>query len=272
MNWSRVTLFSFALRHFGRFSSYHQLLRYAGGCRTMDVAVPLANILRSSWHRKLGPRWRRLSEWRLRPVFVRRERQCVHYLHPGDTLFHGHKWKGRHGLVLTLHAPAAWIREAGEIKSTAHFEALKKADRVIVLSTDSVAGYEEFCCRRRMVVIPHGVDVHFFRPPAMPKHKPLVLTVGNWLRDYEFWAEAALRLAAANAGVEFAVVAAPPVVAKVRAKVEGIFPGRIRFLSELSDEKLREIYQQAAVVFIPLTGATANNAIVESWLAELPWC
>lgn len=270
MNDQRITLFSDTPPHFGKFSSYHRLLDYAGPCRRIDARVPFATLLRPSWRRRLAPHWLPLSEWRLRPVFARHERQCVHYLYPGQTLFRGHQWKGRHGLVLTLHAPVASMAELGAAGLAVDQDALRKADRVIVLSTESRDGYKMFCDPRRINVIPHGVDVHFFHPPVARQQKPVVLTVGNWLRDYDLWEEVTLRVAAIHPQVEFVVLAAPLVVARARARVERAFPGRFRFLSGLSDVSLRACYQEAMLVFLPLKGATANNALLEAMACGTP--
>ena len=75
---------------------------------------------------------------------------------------------------------------------------LREADRVVVLAAHLASDYKEFCDPRRLAVIPHGVEVGFFTPAPDKPQQPLVLTVGNWLRDYDFWAEIVLRLADQN--------------------------------------------------------------------------
>ena len=265
----RVTLFSFAFPHCGRFSSYHRLADYSSAGRVVDATIPLQRML-PGLSRRIEPQWRRASEWRLRRVFGSRERQCVHYLYPGQSLFQGHKWKGRHGLVLTSHAPAARIQQARAAGLNSYLEALKTADRVVLLASDCLNGYTEFCEKDRLTVIPHGVDVHFFEPHSSAGRQPMVLTVGNWLRDYRLWADVVEQVATRDAQVQFTVVAAPATTATIQRRVQSALRGRVQFVSGLTDHQLRNLYQRAWLVFLPLIDATANNAILEAMACGTP--
>jgi glycosyltransferase involved in cell wall biosynthesis len=271
MNQSPVTVYGFSFSHHGQYSSFHRLLHYTRDCRVVDVTIPLRFFLGPAWRGRLEHRWFRWNEWRLRPVFTRRERQCVHYIYPENSLFRGSAWKGRHGLLLTCHQPGNdlqrmvrgdWYR--GLLRG------LREADRVVVLAAHVADDYKEFCDLRRLAVIPHGVEVGFFEPAPDRPQRPLVLTVGNWLRDYDFWAEIVLRLADQIPDVEFAVVALPPVVHAARARVEPRLPGRVLFLHGLTDEQLKALYQRAVVLFLPLKDTVANNALLESMASGVP--
>jgi glycosyltransferase involved in cell wall biosynthesis len=271
MDRPRITLYSFSFGHHGRYSSVHRLLHYAARCRTVDMTFPLRGRLGPVWEQRLEYRWQRLSEWRLRPVFARRQRQCVHYIHPENSLFHGGDWKGRHGLVLTCHQPGPTLRRmSGGAGYRGFFRGLAAADRVVLLAGRFLADYREFCRPERLVVIPHGADVDFFQPaPAAPK-RPCVVTIGNWLRDYDLWAETVLQLEAVMPEVEFTVVALPAAVESARHRLGERLAGRVRFLQGLTDEELREVYQRATLVFLPLKDAGANNAVIESLASGVP--
>ncbi len=271
MSKPRVTLYSFSFRHHGRYSSFHRLLRYAEGCRVIDASFPLGKRLNQTWHERLERRWLRWRERQLRPVFASVEPQCVHYIYPENSLFQGDLWKGKHSLVLTCHQPGESLRQIANNPAFADFfRALREAERVVLLASNSLNDYRPFCDPKRLRIIPHGIDVDFFQPPTGAPQRPLVLTVGNWLRDYDLWAEVAIRLGKKNPEAEFAVTALPATVGAVRTRVEAALGSRVRFLHGLTDLQLRELYRQASVVFLPLMDASANNALLEGMACGVP--
>jgi glycosyltransferase involved in cell wall biosynthesis len=118
---------------------------------------------------------------------------------------------------------------------------------------------------RDVHAVPHGIDVDFFCPrrptPARTEGAPLrLLAVGRWLRDYET-AFAALRRVAGSFAIEYRIVGHDP---------DAAAPEFVTPLSGLSDEALREEYRAADVLFMPLTSATANNALMESMACGTP--
>ena len=271
MNRSRVTLYSFSFTHHGRYSSFHRLLNYSRGYQLIDTTSPFQGRLSPVWQRRLEDRWYRWSEWRLRSIFARRERQCVHYLYPENSLFRGTKWKGRHSLVLTCHQPGDIVCSMrGEGCRPPFWSMLSQADRVVLLSAHFVKDYDKVCNPDSIRVIPHGVDVTYFQPARTRPVRTMVLTIGNWLRDYDFWADVVLRLGEETPSSEFAVVALPNLLATARARVEGPLAGRISFPNKLTDEELKALYHKAAVLFLPLKDAGANNALLEAMASGLP--
>jgi glycosyltransferase involved in cell wall biosynthesis len=266
---SRVTLYSAEYCQYGRYSSYVRLLDYVKNCRKVDASRGLTPWVER--RRKLFSVWQQLNEWRLRPIFARRERQCVHYLYSGKTLFRGHQWKGRHGLVMTCHRPPSLLESFGPVRGARSMQAMRTADRVILLAEASRSGFEPYCKPGAIRAIPLGVDVHFFQPGAGPRPgRPLILTVGNWLRDYDHWVETVKVLAAKNKDVSFAVVGSDQTVARLRGALNRELANRVELLSHLTDEQLRETYQRATLLFLPLTDTAANNALLESLACGLP--
>ena len=162
MNQSPVTVYGFSFSHHGQYSSFHRLLHYVRDCRVVDVTLPLQTLLRPAWRGRLESHWFRWNEWRVQRVFTRRERQCVHYIYPENTLFRGAVWKGRHRLVLTCHQPGNDLRSMVQQDWYRGFlQGLRAADRVVVLATHVADDYKEFCDPRRLTVIHHGVEVGF---------------------------------------------------------------------------------------------------------------
>ena len=271
MSRSRVTLFSFSFRHHGQYSSFHRLVHYSAGCDVIDATFRWGALLNQRWFERFERRWLRMRERRLRRVFARPCHQCVHYIYPENSLVAGDLWKNGHRLVLSCHQPGRGLSEIESNPAFANFfRALRQAERVVLLSSNSLPDYERFCPADRLAVIPHGIDVEFFQPPSAPPKRPLILTVGNWLRDYDFWLETATRLARARSDVEFAVVALPRVVRGVRERAERELGTRVRFISGVSDTQLRQLYHDASVLFLPLADASANNAVLEGMACGLP--
>jgi glycosyltransferase involved in cell wall biosynthesis len=195
----------------------------------------------------------------------------VHYIHPENSLFRAGTWKGSHGLVLTCHQPGPTLRQMkAEGGHVGFFRGLEAADRVVLLASRFLADYEEFCAPERLVVIPHGADTAFFRPAPELPHNPCVVTLGNWLRDYDLWLEVILRVGAAMPEVQFEVVALPSVIDATRHQLGNRLAGRARFSNGLTDEQLRALYQRASVLFLPLKDAGANNALLESMACGVP--
>jgi glycosyltransferase involved in cell wall biosynthesis len=68
----------------------------------------------------------------------------------------------------------------------------------------------------------------------------------------------------------FAVVALPMFLGASQTRVEQSFPNRVRFLTNLTDHQLKNLYQEATIMFLPLKDAGANNALLESMACGLP--
>jgi glycosyltransferase involved in cell wall biosynthesis len=271
MHASQVTLVSFTFAHHGRYSSYHRLLHYSKAYRRVDLTPPLQGKLPWAVQRRLDARWRRWNEWRLWFLFKRHERQCVHYLYPENSLFRGNAWKRDHRLVLTCHQPGEVIRQmVDKPDGTALIHGLSVAERVVLLSSNFAADYRPLCKPDALCVIPHGVDIHHFSPPQKPSPNPLIITVGNWLRDFDFWADIAIRLGTELPTCNFAVVALPMFLGTAPARVEACLGARVRFLKDLTDNQLKNLYQEASLLFLPLRDAGANNALLESMACGLP--
>lgn len=93
--------------------------------------------------------------------------------------------------------------------------------------------------------------------------------MGNWLRDYEFWAKVVRALSVQLPILEFEVIANPDTLRQARAALR-THSSRVRFSTGLSDVELREAYARAQLMFLPLKDSAANNAILESLAMGLP--
>jgi glycosyltransferase involved in cell wall biosynthesis len=136
---------------------------------------------------------------------------------------------------------------------------LRRLDAVILMAPSQRGWAERHVAPERVHVILHGVDVDFFRPAPAPAERARLrcITVGNWLRDWPVFAA----VAGALPDVDFlAVTGARAVPALPNVSVR----------TGLSDEALATLYREADIAFLPLTGSTANNAILEGMASGLP--
>jgi len=117
----------------------------------------------------------------------------------------------------------------------------------------------------------HGVRHDFFKPAGLPgaSDSPRLLFVGGWLRDFD-----TLLAAMELIWHELPETKLDCVVMRGAwndpALVELSHDHRVQFHADLSPEALRNLYQQAALLFLPLVDSVANNAIVEALASGLP--
>jgi glycosyltransferase involved in cell wall biosynthesis len=189
-------------------------------------------------------------------------RDVVHYF-DGE---HGARWlptARRAGLisartVATFHQPPALL------DSLLDRRVITGLDHVVVVSPTQRPFFEAIVGAQRVRTIHLGVDTAFFRPGCEPRPPgPFrCITVGHWLRDW-----AALRSVARLAlqrGVEIEM----HIVTDRATGLHGL--ANVRRHRNLTDEQLRALYQRCDALLLPLTGATANNALLEGIACGLP--
>ncbi|RJQ18404.1 MAG: glycosyltransferase [Nitrospiraceae bacterium] len=142
---------------------------------------------------------------------------------------------------------------------------LKNIDGIIVVGTNQVHFFEQYVERSKIHLVPHGVDVDFFKPDdSMPKDPNKILFVGNWLRDFETLKHVANILRSSSPEIIIDVVT----LERNRALFEGI--ENIRFHTGLSEDELLNKYQSASLLLIPMKDCTANNSVLEGMACGLP--
>lgn len=154
--------------------------------------------------------------------------------------------------VITVHQPLSVLKDWGEIGR------LASADNIILVGNSELDAFMKVTGRDNVTYIPHGICTDFYCPDTKVTKERTVLTVGNWLRDYHFANRVYQRLLADDPNLRIVVVTNP----KNRELLDE--HERLTFLSGISDEELRKLYQQCSVLFLPLTRYTANNALLEA--------
>jgi glycosyltransferase involved in cell wall biosynthesis len=171
------------------------------------------------------------------------------------------KEKTRPKLVATFHQPPALLCQM------ISRELVKRYDGIVALCKSQQIFLERFVHSRQIFLIPHGIDTTFFRPaPATFARRNdgtfRMLLVGHWLRDLNLAFDVFESLLAEGLAIELTVISPRLPASKRHAQ--------LICRSGLTDEELLEAYWSADVLFLPLTDATANNAVLEAMGCGLP--
>ena len=154
--------------------------------------------------------------------------------------------------VCTFHQPFQWFQ------SPLWLERLKTIDRVILVGNAEVNDFECVVGKGKVSFIPHGIRTDFYHPDTSIKKEHMLLTVGNWLRDYDFANKVYQQLLKIDEQLKIVVVAMPSMTQALQTHP------RLKCLTGISDEQLRDLYQRCKVLFLPLKKYTANNALLEA--------
>lgn len=178
-------------------------------------------------------------------------------------------------LVVTLHQPYSWWLDSGVDLHTF----FSKVDALIVLSSSELALFSEIL-GEKVHFVPHGIDTDFFHPLDKSKTGSVTsqapqrcLVVGHWMRDFATLIEVVNRFVAENSKVCFDLVV-PDMSARsldVEERLQSLSTHQqVNRYVGIDDLKLRDLYQNANLLFLPLRESTANNAILEAMGCGLP--
>lgn len=183
-----------------------------------------------------------------------------HFIY-GENLFYDFKLLKIRGCktVMTLHQPFEWFKD-----KPSWIRKLKSVDHVILVGESEIELFKQLTGKDNVSFIPHGICSDFYCPDESVKKEKMVLTVGNWLRDFRFADQVYQRLLVDDNDLRIVVVSNPK-------NKDFITPNeRISFKSGISDEELRELYRRTSCLFLPLTRYTANNALLEAGAVGCP--
>jgi glycosyltransferase involved in cell wall biosynthesis len=217
--------------------------------------------------------WAELRMWLRKGISGR----IIHILYGENNygLFASLPKKPNSKLVVTLHQPYSWWLDSG-LDLQAFFS---KVDALIVLSSSELALFSEIL-GEKVHFVPHGIDTDFFHPMDISKVDSVAsqapqrcLVVGHWMRDFETLIEVVNRFVADNSKVCFDLVV-PDMSARasdVEDRLQSLCTHQqvSRYVG-IDDLELRDLYQNANLLFLPLRESTANNAILEAMGCGLP--
>ena len=159
----------------------------------------------------------------------------------------------------TFHKPPEVLKE-----TISNPKALRKLDGAVAVGANQVNFLKDWLQLENVAYIPHGVDIEFFVPNTSVRENNSLLFVGQHLRDFDTFNKSVPRLAAAIASLQIRVVIHPA----YRSKIEQ--HSCVDILSDVNDEQLRTLYQQATLLYLPLLDSTACNSLLEAMACGLP--
>jgi len=169
-------------------------------------------------------------------------------------------------LLGTVHQPISWWRLLHS-----HPKSISNLDGLIVLSQSEVSYFEQFL-PNRVYCIPLGVDTNFFHPIVLNNQTldhPRCVFSGAWLRDLESLAHVVNQVLTKDPSIHFDMIV--PRSNRNQPAFHRIAQhGQVFWHAGISDEQLREIYQQASCILLPFLNSTANNALLEAIACGLP--
>ncbi|MGH8618830.1 MAG: glycosyltransferase family 4 protein [Burkholderiales bacterium] len=179
---------------------------------------------------------------------------------------HSAGWIGRTRIAAVSHQPPAWWRLYGTSS-----EVFDRVDTLFVLSTAAERYMKTELGRGNVHFIPHGVDTEFFIPSEGEQAGGAVNIVfaGLWLRDFRLLKDTIGRLSDLASRVTFHLVV-PEFARTQDAHYALAVFDNVRWYSGLSDTALRDLYQRADLMFLPLIDSTANNSLLEAMAVGLP--
>lgn len=154
-------------------------------------------------------------------------------------------------IVCTLHQPIEWFSTPIWLKR------LQSMDKIILVSEKELIDFKLITGRDNVYYIPHGIS-DFYRINQNVKKEHILLSVGNWLRDYEFANKVYKELLKRDANLNIVVVANAKCLNKITKD------NRIHLMQGITDNELLNLYQKCSVLFLPLIRFTANNALLEA--------
>jgi glycosyltransferase involved in cell wall biosynthesis len=269
----RDSVFYIGLRygHHARHSGYEAFGRYVGTPIRPPVRFRWTNglllnqaIARVTRH-PLYSIGAHLTEWGALQHMARHRGRLYHILY-GDTdlwlLRRAHRFTGNL-LIASFHE----TNDQFEQLEATLGRIVRHLDGVVLVSEVQREYFATMLPRERIFVQPHGVDTEFFHPPEQHPVDPVVVTIGNHLRDFETLKEALRRIWSKNERVRVLAVGTR---SDNKCFFSGLDDPRITFLDRISDEALRAAIQTSRVAVFSLQDATANNSILEAMASGLP--
>ena len=178
-----------------------------------------------------------------------------HYIYGENTYFSWIRHFIRKGnkSVCTLHQPYDFF-----FTRKRYTNLVKHADGIILVGNTEVDKFKSLSKNQSVWFIPHGIDTEFYNIDAHVTKERMLLTVGNWLRDYSFANRIYMKLLEEDNSLNIYVVTNSQNKEKLSKH------DRIHILSGIDDEELKKLYQRCSVLFLPLIRYTANNSLLEA--------
>ncbi|TAE47151.1 MAG: glycosyltransferase family 1 protein [Bacteroidetes bacterium] len=275
MNEPRSLAISTYFRHHAVHGGYKQILAYTQPVATLghDERYPE----RSGWLRQ---RYRFVFEGDARRYVRHTPVDLVHILYGEEYFRFSHRILPV-PVVATFHQPpellmrelvhgdvqgrvGAWMHQLSKDR----FRGLGAA---IVMTDSQKEVLSSVMPGDKIHVIPLGIDMtelgRRFRENSRTRIPTQILTVGEWMRDWDFYFQFVAYCLEQRPEWEFLLLNRR-LPAERQQQAEAL--PNVRRLPDVSDDVLYEAYASSACMFLPLSGAAANNSVNEALALGCP--
>ena len=195
---------------------------------------------------------------------ILKEPNCIYHFLYGETNYHyAGKLNGLRGsrIVATFHHVPSAIQKAAQIDWH-----LRQLSAITCVGTNQIEYFSSFLDPKKLHFVPLGIDVEYYQPPSSPEDRDpdLCITVGENYRDFLTLRGVIELVSYLRPQTKFVCVVPPKGIPKL-----GTHPN-LTVQSGIPEEELLKLYQTASLMVMPLTDATANNAVLEGMACGLP--
>ncbi len=204
------------------------------------------------------------SEIIIRQHFVKKT--IFHFLYGEDAYRYSHRrlYRRKNRMVVSFHQPKSSFFEPF---SEEDIPLLKKIDKIVAMGNKQADFLRDLVGKGEKVeVIPHGIDVDFYKPPEKKYEKEYLetISVGWWLRDVDMIKDVIKKINSLGLKVKFNIVTFDWCF----KFYEGL--KNVNLLTNVPDKDLLKLYQRSDLLLLPLKDCTANNAVLEAMACGLP--
>jgi glycosyltransferase involved in cell wall biosynthesis len=189
-----------------------------------------------------------------------------------------------HILFFDTHYPLfkRWVKSPKNIIATIHHpqgrafpylmeDCLKRLSSAIVMYSEGVEYFEQYVGKGRVKFIHYGVDTKFFCPRPVSNLEPRtshLLYTGQNGRNLSMLKRVIPKLAESHKDIYFDILV--PARIRLNELRELDNQPRIAWHAGLSENAVRELYQNSYLLLMPMTDSGVNTAIVEAMACGLP--
>lgn len=175
-----------------------------------------------------------------------------------------YKNKSNFRLVVTAHQPVSWWKYMNK-----NLKCLDDVDLLLTVTSREQEHFEQIM-PGRVKLVHHAVDTNFF----CVKNKIIerayrLLFVGNWLRDTEFFERVVTSILQISKEIKIDMVYS--IDTDINNPLFRLckYP-QVTLHRFISNEQLRDLYNDSRLLFLPLKDCTANNSLLEALACGIP--
>lgn len=190
------------------------------------------------------------------------KKSIIHYLNAErDIRFAiNQKWYyTKDTFIGTFHKPNEILKK--QIPKTKY---LKMLDGAICVGPNQVDFIKDWLNIDNVKFIPHGIDTNFFTPDNTKREESTLLFVGQHLRDFKSFNYCIPKIAEKIPDLKVNVILHSSYMKYIEPH------NAVKVFSKVNDIDLKQYYQNATALFLPMLNSTACNSILEAMAMGLP--